>query len=112
MPLGNRELFERPALSPPTRAGKPKCAEKLRSAILLMVFRQAGRWVGLGAATGPAITVGAAEMLSAMLHAISPLDALSLAEGVAVVVTASLVACWLPAHRATRTQPMEVLRAG
>jgi putative ABC transport system permease protein len=83
-----------------------------RRAILLMVLGQAGRWVGIGVAAGLAATLGGAEILRAMVHGTSPLDARSLAAGVAVVLAASLVACWLPAHRATRTQPVEVLRAG
>jgi putative ABC transport system permease protein len=82
-----------------------------RGAILLVVFRQAARWIGIGAAAGLALTLGMAEILRSMMHAINPLDALSVCASVAVVVVATLLAAWLPAHRAMRIDPMTALRS-
>jgi ABC-type lipoprotein release transport system permease subunit len=49
-------------------------------------------------------------MLSSMLHEITPGDPLTLA-GVALLLgTTAVVACWLPARAASRTDPARTLR--
>jgi ABC-type antimicrobial peptide transport system permease subunit len=82
-----------------------------RGAILLVVFQQAARWIGIGTAAGLAFTIGMAEILRSMMHAINPLSAPSVCASLAVVVSATLLAAWLPAHRAMRIDPMAALRA-
>lgn len=82
-----------------------------RGAILLVVFQQTARWIGIGAALGLALTIGMAEILRSMMHAVNPLDALSVCASVAVVAAATLLAAWLPAHRAMRIDPMAALRS-
>jgi ABC-type lipoprotein release transport system permease subunit len=45
-----------------------------------------------------------------MLYGIQAGDPLTLAGGVAVLVSVALAASWIPARRAARIQPMEALR--
>jgi len=45
------------------------------------------------------------------LYRVSPFDPLVLTAAVVVLSTASLLACYLPARRATRVVPLEALRA-
>jgi putative ABC transport system permease protein len=82
-----------------------------RGAILRVVFQQAARWIGIGAAAGLVLTIGMAEILRSMMHALNPLDSLSVCASVAVVVGATLLAAWLPARRAMRIDPMTALRS-
>jgi putative ABC transport system permease protein len=45
-----------------------------------------------------------------VLFGVTATDAPTFAAVTAVLVAAGLLACWLPARRATRIDPMEVLR--
>ncbi|MFL5580257.1 MAG: ABC transporter permease [Gemmatimonadaceae bacterium] len=71
---------------------------------------------GLGlAAAGVAIGIlGAAastRLLAGMLAGVSPLDPVTLAGTVAVLLAVATVACLVPALRASRVDPMEAMRA-
>ena len=78
--------------------------------VLLMVLNQAGRMVMLGVAAGLVCALALTRLMSSMLFGVSPTDPLTLA-GVAIVPTlVSLLACWIPARRATRVDPLVSLR--
>jgi ABC-type antimicrobial peptide transport system permease subunit len=65
-------------------------------------------------ASGVAFGVLAAFMLtrlmSNMLYKISPHDPLAFGSAIAVITIASLAACFFPAWRATRIDPIQALR--
>jgi putative ABC transport system permease protein len=46
----------------------------------------------------------------AMLYAVNPLDAATYAASAAFLVLVALGACWLPAERAARVEPLAALR--
>jgi ABC-type antimicrobial peptide transport system permease subunit len=50
-------------------------------------------------------------VLRSLAWGIDPLSALSLLTGTAAVGAAATLACWLPAWRAARVDPIEALRA-
>jgi macrolide transport system ATP-binding/permease protein len=78
--------------------------------ILNLILTQAMRPVMLGLAIGFAVCAAASRLMSVMLYGISPFDPLTFG-GVALFLTAvALLACFLPARRATRVDPMEALR--
>jgi predicted permease len=80
-----------------------------RSDILRMIFRQ-GLWiVGIGLALGLAGGFGAAHLLRGLLT-VSTADPATYLTVPALLAAIALLACWIPAHRATRTEPMEALR--
>jgi len=64
-----------------------------------------GLGIGLLAATG------LGKLMSSVLYGISPFDLLSLTIVSVVLLLIGLFASWLPAHRATRINPVEALRA-
>jgi predicted permease len=80
-----------------------------RADILRMVFIQ-GLWiVGIGLGVGLAASFGAARMLRSMLN-VSATDPATFVSIPALLAVIALLACWIPARRATRTEPMEALR--
>jgi len=75
------------------------------------VLRRGLRWTGLGVAFGLGASLALARILQVLLYATSPHDPAVFA-GVALFVFAVAgFACWLPARRAARIDPMIALRA-
>jgi putative ABC transport system permease protein len=64
----------------------------------------------LGCAAGIAIALAFTRVLSGMLYGVSPTDPATLASVVTLVLSVSAVASLLPAIRASRVDPIEVLR--
>jgi predicted permease len=65
----------------------------------------------LGVAIGLVTSLGATRALRSLLFNLSPHDPLTLATVVALLAAVALAACWIPARRATRVDPMTALRA-
>jgi predicted permease len=78
--------------------------------VLVLVLRE-GTWlVGAGVAIGLLASIGGSRLLSKFLYGLSAFDWLAFA-GVSVLLTAiALVACWIPARRATSIDPVIALR--
>jgi putative ABC transport system permease protein len=57
------------------------------------------------------LAFAATRVLRGLLFETEPLDPVSLGVAAIVLVAAAVVATWLPASRATRVHPIEVLRA-
>ena len=64
-----------------------------------------------GIAAGLVATIAATRMLSALLFDITPRDPLTLAGAAALLLLTALAASFLPARRASRVNPIVVLRA-
>jgi ABC-type antimicrobial peptide transport system permease subunit len=81
-----------------------------RRDVLQLVLGDAGRMVIVGVGIGLAAVLGLTRMMASMLFGVSPTDPITLA-GVALLLTAvSLLACYIPARRATRVDPNIALR--
>ena len=81
-----------------------------RSGATQLVLRQAGRMVVAGVLPGLAGAWAAGHAVRSFLFGVQPLDPAALLEAVAVLLLAGVVAAALPAWRAARTEPSEVLR--
>ena len=80
-----------------------------RADILRMVLRQ-GLWiVGIGLALGLAASMAVAHMLRSTIE-VSATDPLTYIGVSSVLVVVALLACYIPARRATRVEPMQALR--
>ncbi len=75
-----------------------------------MVVGQGMRVVGIGIGIGLVAAFAATRLLSTMLYGVDPSDPLTLASAVVFLALVALVACTLPALRATRVHPAEALR--
>jgi predicted permease len=78
--------------------------------ILGMVLRQGAAMAALGLAIGLAGALAFGRVMSRFLYGVQPADPLTLAGVVAVLAAVALTACVLPAHRATRVDPLVALR--
>jgi len=81
-----------------------------RSDIVKMVLLQGMRLVGTGTALGILAAFWVTQSLARYVYGVSPHDLVSLAGSALVVVVVTLVACYLPARRAARVDPMVALR--
>jgi putative ABC transport system permease protein len=64
-----------------------------------------------GLVLGIAGAIGAARLLRGLLYQTQPLDLVTFASVPAILAVVALVACYLPARRAARVEPMAALRA-
>jgi predicted lysophospholipase L1 biosynthesis ABC-type transport system permease subunit len=81
-----------------------------RRTVLRMVIGESGRLVGIGLAIGLALSLGAAKAAEALLFGLSATDPTTIAMAVALLASIGLLAAYLPARRASRVDPMSVLR--
>ena len=78
--------------------------------IVWLTTRRGLALTGIGLAIGTVAAAGLTRFLQTMLFEISPLDPETFG-GVAVILGAvGLFACWLPARRAAKVDPMVALR--
>jgi putative ABC transport system permease protein len=63
-----------------------------------------------GLVVGAAAALGLTRLLGNLLYKVSPRDPLAFAVALVVMTVAALAACFLPAWRATRTDPVKALR--
>ncbi|HEY7529426.1 MAG TPA: ABC transporter permease [Gemmatimonadota bacterium] len=76
-----------------------------------MIVRQGAALATAGAAAGLAAALGATRLLEGLLFGVGARDPVTLAAVVSVLVAATLLASWIPARRASRIDPIEVLRS-
>lgn len=96
--LRQRELAIRMALGAQTRD------------IRQLIFKQGFTLLAIGLAIGGVLSVAVARLFQTQLLGVSPNDPMSLITGVAVLALVTLLACYGPARRATRANPITLLR--
>ncbi|MEO8451177.1 MAG: FtsX-like permease family protein, partial [Gemmatimonadota bacterium] len=79
--------------------------------VLGLVVRDGMRLVLGGLAVGLGLALLVSRGLSSWLYGISPYDPLAFLGGPLVLLVVALLACWIPARRATRVNPIDALRA-
>jgi macrolide transport system ATP-binding/permease protein len=80
------------------------------SNLLRLVMRRGLALTLGGVFIGAATALGLTRLLGNMLYKVSPRDPAAFGSAFAVMIIISVVACLLPAWRATRTDPMRALR--
>ena len=81
-----------------------------RQNVLSMILRETLALTGLGLGLGLVITLGASQLIATMLYGVTAHDPVTLAAVSAVLVAVAALAGSIPAHRATRVDPMVALR--
>jgi predicted permease len=82
-----------------------------RSAVLGMILRQGLLPTGVGLLAGVGGAVALTRLLQALLFGVQAADPMALVAGVLIISAIGVVACLVPARRATRVDPMVVMRA-
>jgi putative ABC transport system permease protein len=81
-----------------------------RGDVLRLVLTQGGKLIGLGLVIGLAATLALSRAMGSMLFNTSAYDPLTLAKITLLLAAVALVACFFPANRATKVNPIEALR--
>jgi putative ABC transport system permease protein len=78
--------------------------------VLAMVLRQGLRLALLGAAAGLLVALALARAVKSLLFGVKPFDPITLGAVALLLVLVAVVACYLPARRASATDPLVALR--
>ncbi|MHC4071692.1 MAG: ABC transporter permease [Planctomycetota bacterium] len=81
-----------------------------RREVLTLVLRRGMTLATLGAGLGLPMALAIGHTVRGFLYGVSPLDPLSITVSLAVVLAVALLACYIPARRAARLDPIRVLR--
>lgn len=80
------------------------------SNVFAMVLGQGTRLAGLGIAIGLVTALAVTRLMNAFLFGVQATDPLTFASVSALLIAVALLACYLPARRATRVDPIVALR--
>ena len=78
--------------------------------IVRLVLARIAVLVAVGVAVGAGVSIWAAKFVATLLYGLEPRDPATLAGAAATLAFIGVLAAWLPAYRASRIDPAEVLR--
>ena len=78
--------------------------------VLRQVIRQGLMLAGLGVAAGLALSLGVTRLLVGFLYGVSPFDPVTFLGAPGIMAVVAVMACYVPARRATRVDPIIALR--
>ena len=78
--------------------------------VVRLVLSRVSLLVGFGVLLGTGISLWASQFVSTLLYGLEPRDPATLVASSATLALVGALAGWLPAHRASRMDPAEVLR--
>ncbi|HEX8280959.1 MAG TPA: ABC transporter permease, partial [Chthoniobacterales bacterium] len=76
-----------------------------------LILRQGMLLAAIGAVIGLAVALGGAQLLKTFLYGVSASDPITFGVIASLLLGIALLACWIPARRASRVDPMIALRA-
>ena len=80
------------------------------ASVVRLVLMRVALLVGVGVALGAGVSLWASTLVASLLYGLHPRDPTTLAGSAAVLAAVGALAGWLPAHRASRIDPADVLR--
>jgi putative ABC transport system permease protein len=81
-----------------------------RGNVFGLIIRQGLLLVIIGVFLGLAASLALTRVLQSLLYAVPPTDALTFVAVGLMLIAVAILACWLPARRATQVDPIEALR--
>jgi ABC-type antimicrobial peptide transport system permease subunit len=81
-----------------------------RTRVVTTILSQGLLLTTIGLMSGLAIALSLNRLLASLLFGVQPTDTVTFTAVIAIMTSVAVVACWLPARRASRIDPMEALR--
>jgi ABC-type antimicrobial peptide transport system permease subunit len=81
-----------------------------KTAVLRLVIGEGIKLAAIGCALGLAASLALTRVIQTLLFGVSPTDPLTFVTSGLLLTGVALLACWLPARRAARVDPMLALR--
>jgi putative ABC transport system permease protein len=81
-------------------------------AVTAMIVRQGSRVIVMGVILGVGGALATADLLESLLFGVAPRDLVTHGAVALALLSVAIVACWWPARRAARRNPLDALRAG
>jgi predicted permease len=81
-----------------------------RASVMRLVIGQGIRLALVGVVAGVAIALAVTRLISSLLYGISPMDPVAFLASSALLLGVAAAACYIPARRATKVDPMTALR--
>ena len=78
--------------------------------VLRLVLVRVFMLVALGVTIGTALSVASSQFIASLLYDLHPRDTATLVTAAVTLTAVAAIAGWLPAHRASRINPTQVLR--
>src|SRR5688572_7084469 len=82
------------------------------SHVMQLVFRQGVIQLAIGLTLGLALAAGVSRLVAGVLFEVQPRDPVTFAAVVGVLTLAGLLACYIPARRAARVDPLNAMQIG
>jgi ABC-type antimicrobial peptide transport system permease subunit len=76
-----------------------------------LILKQGMLLAAIGSLGGLIISLGGARLMKSMLYGVSTSDPITFASVALLLFSIAFLACWIPARRATRVDPIIALRA-
>jgi putative ABC transport system permease protein len=76
-----------------------------------LVLAEGARTTAIGLGIGLLLAAAIGKLVSGFLYRVSPFDPASMVTAAALLAAAAMLACYLPARRATRVVPLDALRS-
>jgi len=80
------------------------------SAVMVMILRETGLLLLVGLVAGTFLSVAGTRLIANRLYGLGPTDPVAIGVAVAMLAGVALLAAWVPAHRASRVDPLVALR--
>src|SRR5262245_59463888 len=81
-----------------------------RGTVVGLVTRHGMRWTGIGLAFGLAASFAVAKLIAGFLYGVGPADPTAFVGIALLLLGTAYVACYIPARRASRIDPLVALR--
>ncbi len=80
------------------------------SRVLRSILVEAGFLALLGVSAGVLVSLGLARLIAGLLYGLKPTDPLTLSSAALLLCAVTLFSAWIPARRASRIDPIQILR--
>jgi ABC-type antimicrobial peptide transport system permease subunit len=78
--------------------------------VLKMVLGEGLKLTLIGVAIGLIVAIAMAQLMKGLLYGVDPIDPLTFVGAPALLAATATIACWIPARRAAKTDPIVSLR--